>query len=63
MLPGRDPRIRAPVGAYLTDGKQLVQVLEVDAFGAMCEDVRGDGLVTIRPTDLMQRWRRVTPEA
>lgn len=59
----RDPRERTKVGAYLTDEKRLVRVLEVDHSGAIGENVLTDELVEITSIDLMQRWRPITPSA
>jgi hypothetical protein len=47
--------------SYLTDGKSLVQVIQVDTSGAVAEDVMTGGMITLTPIDLMQVWRRITP--
>lgn len=62
-VPLRDPRVLAPVDAYMTDEKRLVRILEVDHSGAIGEDVVSDALVEISPIELLQRWRRVRPAA
>jgi hypothetical protein len=59
----RDPRDLAPVGAYMTDGDVLVQIIDSDAVAALAEDVCTQALIPIGVVDLMQRWRRVTPAA
>jgi hypothetical protein len=61
MPVSRDPRKKAPMWSYLTDGKSLVQVIQVDTSGAVAEDVMTGGMVTLTPIDLMQVWRRITP--
>lgn len=59
-VPQRDPRVTAPAGCYLTDGKRLVEILESDHSGALAEDQLTHEWIQIEPVDLMQRWRRVT---
>jgi hypothetical protein len=58
---GRDPRQRTHVGAYLTDGVRLVWVIDVNAYHAVCEDVKTEALVEIDAVSLIQRWRPVKP--
>jgi hypothetical protein len=58
-----DPRQSAPVGAYLTDGKALLVVLESDWQGVLCENVATEFNVDIERVELAQGWRRVRPAA
>jgi len=58
-----DPRQSAPVGAYLTDGRALLVVLESDYPGVLCENVATGFNVNVKRVDLMQQWRRVRPAA
>lgn len=56
-----------PVGAYLTDGIQLVEVIESDHAGALAEDVKTSILLSLEKDELIghegrePRWRQVTP--
>jgi len=59
----RDPRQLAPVGAYMTDGRALLWILESEATYVLGEDVCSAMLVQLEPVDLMQHWRRVRPAA
>jgi hypothetical protein len=64
MLPAtraRDPRAVTRIGAYVTDGDVLLQIIEVDYSGAVGGDVCSDELISIEPLDLQQRWRNVNP--
>ncbi len=61
-----DPRVTAPVGAYLTPvptvpGSQLFEVLECSWDGVMCENVVTEYLLEIGRVDLAQHWRRIRP--
>lgn len=63
-----DPTVLAPVGAYLTDGEVLVEVLETEMLGAIGENVVSSNLQEIKPDDLVAHypagrphWRRVYP--
>jgi hypothetical protein len=56
-----DPRISAPVHAYLTDGKVLMRVLESEWTGVLCENQSTGYLLEIDRVDLAQGWRRVRP--
>ena len=58
-----DPRVSAPVGAYLTDGHALMVVLDSEWTGVECENVATGFNVDIDRVELMQRWRRVRPAA
>lgn len=58
-----DPTVLAPVGAYMTDGQHLVEVLESDHSGALGEDCKTGTLHSIEPEDLAldneKRWRLI----
>jgi hypothetical protein len=68
--PAPAPAPIPPVGSYMTNGKQLVEILESDRSGALGEDVKTILLVPIEARDICKdgevcepgRWRRVTPE-
>lgn len=56
------PRHSAPVGAYLTDGAQLLYVLESDWSGVLCENASDElEFVELSRDTLARKWRRVTP--
>lgn len=57
----RDPRQYAPVGAHMTDGSQLLEIVESDWSGALGENVVTDRLVELERIELIQQWRRVRP--
>lgn len=67
--PSPDPALIPPVGAYMTNGSQLVEILESDRSGALGEDLATALLVEVDPRDICKtgevceppRWRRVTP--
>jgi hypothetical protein len=59
---GRDPRTIAPVRSYWSDGKRLIEIVEVDHSGAIGVDLLTDVLVEISPLDLIQKWTRRHPD-
>jgi hypothetical protein len=54
-----DPRTSAPVDAYLTDGKRLIEVLESEWAGVLCVNVANEYSFRIGRVDLAQHWTRV----
>lgn len=58
---GRDPRVRAVKGAYMTDGTRLVQVIESTYAAALLQDQKTFEYINADPKELMQLWRPVTP--
>ncbi len=57
----RDPRQLAPVGAYMTDGRVLVEIVESDYSGVLASNVLTGCLVELERIELTQHWRRVRP--
>jgi hypothetical protein len=57
----RIPDDAVPIRAYFTDGRCLVQVLESSPDGVLAENVVTFFLISIEPSELKARWRRVTP--
>ena len=58
-----DPRECPPVGAFLTDGTVLMQVLESTAAGVLCENCATMYLLRIARADIARGWTRVRPAA
>ena len=58
----RIPDDAAPVRAYFTDERCLIQVLESDNAGVLAENVATGFLLSIEPSELKARWRRIIPE-
>lgn len=59
----RDPRQLAPVGAYMTDGRVLVEIVESGYAGATARNVVTGYLVELERIELTQYWWRVRPAA
>lgn len=57
----RDPRELAPVGAYMTDGNALVEIIESDWVGVRATNVVTDEPIDLERLELIQQWRRVRP--
>lgn len=63
LAPKPDPTVFAPVGAYMTNGTNMVEIIESGQDGALGEDLFSGMLQTIEPADLdpirEDYWRMV----